>query len=106
MPECRCAWQQLAHSCLPVQVVFLASKLATFSPPQSGGMVRRCSRPLCSHPLASCAPSNLSKRLPSELQYGYRLSKCAVRAAAAAAAEDLKPHGVSVIILHPGAVSN
>ena len=65
-----------ASSCAgDLQVVFLASKLATFSGKIGGGM------------------------------YGYRLSKLAVRGAAAALAQDLKPCGVSVITLHPGAVS-
>ena len=39
------------------------------------------------------------------MQYGYKMSKLAVRGAAAALAQDLKPYGVSVITLHPGAVS-
>eukprot|EP00891_Asterochloris_glomerata_P006539 jgi/Astpho2/6539/Aster-x1380 len=66
--------QALRHNlAAAAKVVFLASKLATFSGRGSGGM------------------------------YGYRLSKLAVRGAAAALAQDLKPCGVSVITLHPGA---
>lgn len=36
--------------------------------------------------------------------YGYRMSKSALNMAAASLAIDLKPHGISVIILHPGYV--
>ena len=37
-------------------------------------------------------------------QYGYRMSKAALNAAGVSLAHDLKPRGVAVIILHPGAV--
>lgn len=36
--------------------------------------------------------------------YGYRMSKAALNAAGASLAIDLKPHGIAVAILHPGAV--
>lgn len=36
--------------------------------------------------------------------YGYRMSKAALNAAGVSLAQDLKPQGVAVIILHPGAV--
>jgi NAD(P)-dependent dehydrogenase (short-subunit alcohol dehydrogenase family) len=36
--------------------------------------------------------------------YGYRMSKAALNAAGVSLAHDLKPRGVAVIILHPGAV--
>jgi NAD(P)-dependent dehydrogenase (short-subunit alcohol dehydrogenase family) len=36
--------------------------------------------------------------------YGYRMSKAALNAAGVSLAHDLKPRGVSVIILHPGSV--
>jgi NAD(P)-dependent dehydrogenase (short-subunit alcohol dehydrogenase family) len=37
-------------------------------------------------------------------QYGYRMSKAALNAAGVSLAHDLKPRGVAVAILHPGAV--
>jgi NAD(P)-dependent dehydrogenase (short-subunit alcohol dehydrogenase family) len=36
--------------------------------------------------------------------YGYRMSKAALNAAGVSLAIDLKPHGIAVAILHPGAV--
>lgn len=36
--------------------------------------------------------------------YGYRMSKAAVNAAGKSLAVDLKPHGISVALLHPGFV--
>ena len=36
--------------------------------------------------------------------YGYRMSKAALNAAGVSLARDLKPRGIAVIILHPGAV--
>jgi len=36
--------------------------------------------------------------------YGYRMSKAALNAAGMSLAHDLKPKGVAVVILHPGAV--
>jgi NAD(P)-dependent dehydrogenase (short-subunit alcohol dehydrogenase family) len=36
--------------------------------------------------------------------YGYRMSKAALNAAGVSMARDLAPRGVSVVILHPGAV--
>ena len=36
--------------------------------------------------------------------YGYRMSKAALNAAGASLAHDLKPKGIAVVILHPGAV--
>jgi len=36
--------------------------------------------------------------------YGYRMSKAAPNAAGVSLARDLKPRGVAVVILHPGAV--
>jgi NAD(P)-dependent dehydrogenase (short-subunit alcohol dehydrogenase family) len=36
--------------------------------------------------------------------YGYRMSKAALNAAGVSLAHDLAPHGVSVVMLHPGAV--
>jgi NAD(P)-dependent dehydrogenase (short-subunit alcohol dehydrogenase family) len=36
--------------------------------------------------------------------YGYRMSKAALNAAGASLAHDLKPRGIAVVILHPGAV--
>ena len=36
--------------------------------------------------------------------YGYRMSKAALNAAGMSLARDLKPHGIAVAILHPGAV--
>jgi NAD(P)-dependent dehydrogenase (short-subunit alcohol dehydrogenase family) len=36
--------------------------------------------------------------------YGYRMSKAALNAAGVSLAHDLKPRGIAVIILHPGAV--
>jgi NAD(P)-dependent dehydrogenase (short-subunit alcohol dehydrogenase family) len=36
--------------------------------------------------------------------YGYRMSKCAVNMAGASLARDLKPRGVSVVLVHPGFV--
>ena len=36
--------------------------------------------------------------------YGYRMSKAALNAAGVSMARDLAPHGVAVVILHPGAV--
>lgn len=36
--------------------------------------------------------------------YGYRMSKAALNAAGVSLAVDLKPRGVAVVILHPGAV--
>lgn len=36
--------------------------------------------------------------------YGYRMSKAAVNAAGKSLAIDLKPHGISVLLLHPGYV--
>lgn len=36
--------------------------------------------------------------------YGYRMSKAALNAAGVSLAHDLKPAGISVVILHPGAV--
>jgi NAD(P)-dependent dehydrogenase (short-subunit alcohol dehydrogenase family) len=36
--------------------------------------------------------------------YGYRMSKAALNAAGVSLARDLKPRGVAVVILHPGAV--
>jgi NAD(P)-dependent dehydrogenase (short-subunit alcohol dehydrogenase family) len=36
--------------------------------------------------------------------YGYRMSKAALNAAGVSLAHDLKPRGVAVVILHPGAV--
>jgi len=36
--------------------------------------------------------------------YGYRMSKAALNAAGASLAHDLKPRGVAVVMLHPGAV--
>jgi len=36
--------------------------------------------------------------------YGYRMSKAALNAAGVCLAHDLKPRGVAVVILHPGAV--
>ncbi len=38
-------------------------------------------------------------------RYGYRMSKAALNAASKSLAEDLKPRGVSVAILHPGLVA-
>jgi NAD(P)-dependent dehydrogenase (short-subunit alcohol dehydrogenase family) len=38
-------------------------------------------------------------------RYGYRMSKAALNAASKSLAEDLKPHGISVAILHPGLVA-
>lgn len=38
-------------------------------------------------------------------RYGYRMSKAALNAASKSLAEDLKPKGVSVAILHPGLVA-
>ncbi|CAH0990064.1 hypothetical protein SIN8267_00147 [Sinobacterium norvegicum] len=38
-------------------------------------------------------------------RYGYRMSKAALNAASKSLAEDLKPCGISVAILHPGLVS-
>jgi NAD(P)-dependent dehydrogenase (short-subunit alcohol dehydrogenase family) len=40
----------------------------------------------------------------SGAQYGYRMSKAALNAAGVSMAHDLKPHGIAVSILHPGAV--
>jgi NAD(P)-dependent dehydrogenase (short-subunit alcohol dehydrogenase family) len=37
-------------------------------------------------------------------QYGYRMSKAALNAAGVSLAVDLKPRGIAVVILHPGAV--
>lgn len=37
-------------------------------------------------------------------QYGYRMSKAALNAAGVSLAHDLKPRGIAVVILHPGAV--
>lgn len=37
--------------------------------------------------------------------YGYRMSKAAVNAAGVSLAQDLKPRGIAVILLHPGYVS-
>jgi len=37
-------------------------------------------------------------------QYGYRMSKAALNAAGVSLAIDLKPHGIAVVILHPGPV--
>ena len=34
--------------------------------------------------------------------YGYRMSKAAVNAAGASLARDLAPHGIAVVLLHPG----
>jgi NAD(P)-dependent dehydrogenase (short-subunit alcohol dehydrogenase family) len=36
--------------------------------------------------------------------YGYRMSKAALNAAGVSLAHDLKPRGIGVVILHPGAV--
>ncbi len=36
--------------------------------------------------------------------YGYRMSKAALNAAGVSLARDLKPHGIAVAMLHPGAV--
>ncbi|MGE5128064.1 MAG: SDR family NAD(P)-dependent oxidoreductase, partial [Sphingomonadaceae bacterium] len=36
--------------------------------------------------------------------YGYRMSKAALNAAGVSLANDLKPRGVAVVILHPGSV--
>lgn len=36
--------------------------------------------------------------------YGYRMSKAALNAAGVCLAHDLKPRGIAVVILHPGAV--
>lgn len=36
--------------------------------------------------------------------YGYRMSKAALNAAGVSLAHDLKPQGIAVVILHPGAV--
>jgi NAD(P)-dependent dehydrogenase (short-subunit alcohol dehydrogenase family) len=36
--------------------------------------------------------------------YGYRMSKAALNAAGASLANDLKPRGVAVVMLHPGSV--
>jgi NAD(P)-dependent dehydrogenase (short-subunit alcohol dehydrogenase family) len=36
--------------------------------------------------------------------YGYRMSKAALNAAGASLAHDLRPRGVAVVMLHPGAV--
>jgi len=36
--------------------------------------------------------------------YGYRMSKAALNAVGVSLAQDLKPRGVAVVILHPGAV--
>ena len=36
--------------------------------------------------------------------YGYRMSKAALNAAGVSLAHDLKPKGIAVVILHPGAV--
>ncbi len=36
--------------------------------------------------------------------YGYRMSKSAVNSAAVSLAQDLKPKGISVVLLHPGFV--
>jgi NAD(P)-dependent dehydrogenase (short-subunit alcohol dehydrogenase family) len=36
--------------------------------------------------------------------YGYRMSKAALNAAGVSLAHDLKPRGIAVVILHPGAV--
>jgi NAD(P)-dependent dehydrogenase (short-subunit alcohol dehydrogenase family) len=36
--------------------------------------------------------------------YGYRMSKAALNAAGVSLARDLKPRGIAVVILHPGAV--
>mgnify|MGYP000134851711 FL=1 len=36
--------------------------------------------------------------------YGYRMSKSAVNSAAVSLAQDLKPRGISVVLLHPGFV--
>ena len=38
-------------------------------------------------------------------RYGYRMSKAALNAASKSLAEDLKPKGVAVAILHPGLVA-
>lgn len=37
--------------------------------------------------------------------YGYRMSKAAVNMAGASLAQDLKPKGIAVVLLHPGYVS-
>lgn len=37
-------------------------------------------------------------------RYGYRMSKCALNIASVSLAQDLKPKGVAVAILHPGLV--
>src|SRR4029079_17985726 len=36
--------------------------------------------------------------------YGYRMSKAALNAAGMSLAHDLKPRGIAVVMLHPGAV--
>ena len=36
--------------------------------------------------------------------YGYRMSKAALNAAGMSLAQDLKPRGIAVVMLHPGAV--
>lgn len=36
--------------------------------------------------------------------YGYRMSKAALNAAGVSLAHDLKPRGIAVVMLHPGAV--
>lgn len=36
--------------------------------------------------------------------YGYRMSKAALNAAGVSMAHDLRPRGVALVILHPGAV--
>jgi NAD(P)-dependent dehydrogenase (short-subunit alcohol dehydrogenase family) len=36
--------------------------------------------------------------------YGYRMSKAALNAAGMSLAQDLKPRGIAVVLLHPGAV--
>ena len=41
----------------------------------------------------------------SGARYGYRMSKAALNAASKSLAEDLKPQGIAVAILHPGLVS-
>ena len=39
------------------------------------------------------------------VQFGYRMSKCAAHMAARCLAEDLRPRGIAVAVVHPGVVA-
>ena len=57
----------------------------------------------CQHAYRHACP-RVSDWHPVDVQFGYRMSKCAAHMAARCLAEELKPEGIVVGVVHPGVV--